>query len=275
MMAGGPCRHRHCAGARSRLGHESHHPRRAIGRALELAPIAGAVAVLLLGLYLTQQAISGTLRPLNRGPPVDELPDLGFELAGPAADVGEDGDGALEVLHRLVSPAGSPEQVGEVVLERGLAVAVALALTAQERLPDQGHRAIRLAAVGAHQGQRVERGDAEAGICGLGRCYHGLLEVRSGLAEVSPTAGEDAEDVLGPGDHRRCRARPPPAPGPPGPGRRHAPRHPADRRWRFGRRGSRTAGRHRREPRRRQRQRGSRPAPSRRASHGRARGRAR
>src|SRR5687767_4080755 len=58
--------------------------------------------------------------------PGDQLPDLRVGRAG-FADLGEDGDGLLEVVHGLGVVAGQVEEVGQVVVESGLAVAVALA----------------------------------------------------------------------------------------------------------------------------------------------------
>jgi hypothetical protein len=72
------------------------------------------------------------VQPFRRGRhsalalPADELPDLGQPRAFVAADVREQHDRALEVRQRVVGPPGGVMQVGQVVLERGLAMAVAL-----------------------------------------------------------------------------------------------------------------------------------------------------
>src|SRR4029453_17036859 len=53
--------------------------------------------------------------PGSGGLPGDELPDLGLERPGPA-DLGERGDGMLEVVHCLVLPSGGVELVRKVIL---------------------------------------------------------------------------------------------------------------------------------------------------------------
>src|SRR5512134_3984932 len=63
--------------------------------------------------------------PVATGSPGDELPDLGLEFTGPATNVGEQGDGPLEVLHGLLVTPGGMELVGQVVLDRGLEMALA------------------------------------------------------------------------------------------------------------------------------------------------------
>ncbi len=69
--------------------------------------------------------------------PLDQPPDAGLELLLVAADLGEDGDGPLQLLHRLVAAAGPVQDVGEVVAQRRLAVAVALGGAQLERLAEQ------------------------------------------------------------------------------------------------------------------------------------------
>src|SRR5262249_9079134 len=98
--------------------------------------------------------------------PADELPDLREAGALVAADVGEDGDGALEVLHRLLGATGLVEEVGEVVLERRLAVAVAQRDAERECLLREFERAWRIARLARDEREVVERRGARREVLG-------------------------------------------------------------------------------------------------------------
>lgn len=73
--------------------------------------------------------------------PLDELPDLGLARAA-LPDLREDRDRRLEALHRLVAAPGGVEEVGGVVGQRSLAVAVADGAAEGERLLRQLERPV-------------------------------------------------------------------------------------------------------------------------------------
>jgi hypothetical protein len=79
-----------------------------------------------LGCSLTPASGWGTVissRDLRCPSPLHQLPDLRLQFAF-LADLGEDLHGPLEVRHGLFSAAGGVQQVGEVVVQRRLAVTV-------------------------------------------------------------------------------------------------------------------------------------------------------
>src|SRR5215218_8282381 len=96
-----------------------------------------------------------------RPSPSRELPDLGLRLTL-CADLGEDGDRALELLHRLLGPVGGVKQIREVVVQRRLAVAVALGGAERQRRARELERALELTARAMSEREVVERGDARA-----------------------------------------------------------------------------------------------------------------
>jgi hypothetical protein len=131
----------------------------------------------------------------GRALPLDELPDL--RLHRPLlADLGEERDGQLQVLHRFLRAALLSQEIGEVVVQRSLAVAVSLLSAECEGRPRQGFRAREISFRARRQGEVVERRDAGA------RVAQGVRELDARL-EVVPCAGElpfalreDAEDVV-------------------------------------------------------------------------------
>ena len=80
------------------------------------------------------------------------------------ADLGEEGDRPFEVLHRFRLATLRVEEVREVVLERCLAVPIALALTARQRVAHQRLGSAEVPGIGLDQGERVERRDADPGV---------------------------------------------------------------------------------------------------------------
>src|SRR5581483_10824970 len=127
--------------------------------------------------------------------PLDELPDLRLGC-GVLADLRERRDGGLEPLHRLVAPAERLEEVGGVVLERGLTVAVADRDAQRERLLRQLERAIELAFGSEGEREVVERRGARDRVVFRGGEREALLELRSRFGVVAAAGGEDAEDVV-------------------------------------------------------------------------------
>ena len=57
--------------------------------------------------------------------PLRQLPDLWLGVTGAHADLSKYDDSLLEMCHRLFGPAGCMQQVGQVVVQRGFAMAVA------------------------------------------------------------------------------------------------------------------------------------------------------
>src|SRR5262245_3150016 len=96
--------------------------------------------------------------------PLDQLPDPRLDVAGLEADLGEDRDGAFEVCHRRVRLSGGVEQVGQVVVQRRLAVPIALRDAQRQRGLGQLQSARNIVAGATCQRQVVERRDANAGI---------------------------------------------------------------------------------------------------------------
>lgn len=60
--------------------------------------------------------------------PLDEFPNFRLQRAGVLADFGKDRDGLLQVFHRRLCLPGVVQQIGEIVVQRGLAMSVALRL---------------------------------------------------------------------------------------------------------------------------------------------------
>ena len=95
-------------------------------RATAFAPIpAGTVGILCAtGTYPDLTFHDGG--PITLGgadtSPGHQLPDLGLELAGATADLGEQRDRPVEVIHRLLGAAHRVELVGEIVLDGSLEV---------------------------------------------------------------------------------------------------------------------------------------------------------
>ena len=114
-----------------------------------------------------------------------------------AADLGEDRDGALELLHRLLGAAGGVEEVGEVVVEGGLAVAVALGRAELERRGGELEGAVELAAGAVGEREVVERGDAGARVGRGLREREAAVEVAERRGGVAGAGGEGAEEVVG------------------------------------------------------------------------------
>ena len=137
-----------------------------------------------------------------RSSPLDELPDLRLG-GGVLADLGEGRDGGLETRHRLVVAAERAEEIGGVVLERRLAVAVADRDAERERLLGQRERAVELALGAQREREVVERGGAGDGVVLLGREREAPLELCARLGVRAAAGGEDAEDV----ERLRERAR--------------------------------------------------------------------
>src|SRR5258708_7320583 len=95
------------------------------------------------------------------------------------------------MAHRVVLAAERAEAVGEVVVQRGGAMAVARRLALRERLLGERERVIELAGVLQREREIVERRDVRLAIAEL-------LRDRDARLEVCPRAGgaEDAEDVV-------------------------------------------------------------------------------
>ena len=88
------------------------------------------------------------------------------------------------------------EDVGAVVVQGGLAVAVAQLDSQRQCLLGQGQGLGQLTAVRAGQGQVVERGDAAARVGqGLGD-GQAAFEVRGRGGVIAPAARQDAQDVV-------------------------------------------------------------------------------
>ena len=83
--------------------------------------------------------------------PLDELPDLGLHRAL-LADLGEECDRPLEMRHRLVRATQRVQQVGQVVVERGLPVTVTVVQT-QELIRAQDPVTEVAFMLGAHKKQ--------------------------------------------------------------------------------------------------------------------------
>ena len=66
------------------------------------------------------------LRATRCGLPARELPDLRKAGTFVAADLGKGGHRSFEVNHRILGTPGRVMDVGEVVLERGFAMAIAV-----------------------------------------------------------------------------------------------------------------------------------------------------
>src|SRR3954451_8487302 len=90
--------------------------------------------------------------------PADELPDLGQAGRLVSTYFAEDRDSALHVGHGGVLVARGVEQVGQVVLERRLAVAVAVGGAQRERLLGPLERWLELTRITLHERQVVESG---------------------------------------------------------------------------------------------------------------------
>ena len=92
---------------------------------------------------------------------------------------------------------GGVEEVGEVVVQRGLAVAVALGRAELERGAGQLERRVELAARAVREREVVERGDAGAGVAGgLGE-GEAAAEVLERVGRGAAAGGEGAEQVVG------------------------------------------------------------------------------
>ena len=86
--------------------------------------------------------------------------------------------------------------VGEVVLERRLAVTVAGRDAQVEREPRQLTRLLQLAGVAPHEGEVVQRRGLRRVVAELTREHEAVLQMRRGAAEVCATPRQDAEQVV-------------------------------------------------------------------------------
>ena len=112
-----------------------------------------------------------------------------------AADLGEDGDRSLQLVHRGLGVTGRVEQVGQVVAQGGLPVAIALgthsARASGARQPER--RLGSPAALG--QGEVVQRG-ACAPRSPTSRRARAALELVAACRGPRPPRRQDAQDVV-------------------------------------------------------------------------------
>ena len=101
---------------------------------------------------------------------------------------------------RLLRAAGGVEQVGEVGVQGGFAVAVALRGAQRQRGRGELEGTVQVAGGAAGMGEVVERGDPRARVGqGLGQ-GEASLQVPTGAVRVAEAAGEDPQDVVGLGE---------------------------------------------------------------------------
>src|SRR5918992_1372847 len=96
-----------------------------------------------------------TVRGRVPGLPLHKLPDLRLQLAF-LTDLGEDGHSLREVAHGLLGAARGVEQVGQVVVQRRLAMTISYGDAHGERGPAPPERPTRVPAVSVGEGQVVE-----------------------------------------------------------------------------------------------------------------------
>ena len=132
--------------------------------------------------------------PARRGhcrvSPGGERPDARIALRRALADLGEQRDGPLEMVHRLVAAPGVVEQVGEVVLDGGLEVPVAdpparLDGAVAAARATASSTAPSAASASASAGRRRDR---RGRVRVVGRERQAPLEARRGRAGTSPRA---------------------------------------------------------------------------------------
>ena len=127
--------------------------------------------------------------------PADQLPDLGLRLVLPA-DLGEDLHGRLEVLHRLVRPAPGVHQVGQVVVQRPLAVPVAQPDAQGQRRPGEVGGRLEVTLRPPREREVVQRGDLQVRVAAPLGQRQALGQLRRGRAEVAVRGGEQAQQVV-------------------------------------------------------------------------------
>ena len=88
------------------------------------------------------------------------------------------------------------EQVGQVVVQRGLAMTVAHPLAQRQPFHSHGNRLLVLAACAADEGQVVERGAAHARIGQRLGARQAQRQMADSLVEVAVVPGQDAQDVV-------------------------------------------------------------------------------
>src|SRR3954449_12812357 len=118
--------------------------------------------------------------PLAQASPADELPDLGQASCLVGADFAEDRDGALHVSHGGLLVARGVEEIGQVVLERGLAVAVPARATERKRLFGQLERGLQPARVALDEREVVQSRRLCRWIAELARQLEAELELLAG-----------------------------------------------------------------------------------------------
>src|SRR5262249_19471530 len=134
---------------------------------------------------------------MSRRSPVAKLPDLWLDGAGLDTNLGVDANGLLQVRHRGVAVALGMQQVGQVVVERRLAVAVTLGGT--ERKGCFGERAglVRVPTRCMYEREVVQRSNAGTWIVqvlGIGKA---ALQVVQRLLLPALVTGEHTEDTVG------------------------------------------------------------------------------
>ena len=151
--------------------------------------------------------------------PLHELPDLGFERAGSASDLGEKATARLRCSIASSGRSVDVEQVGQVVLERRLAVTVALSLATFEGIPGQldrplcgrprsaTTRASVLRAAIRTPGSATVPGAARASVSAASTTAIARSRSARAVARSPRVAGQDPEQVERTGNNRRVAGR--------------------------------------------------------------------
>src|SRR4051794_19054581 len=131
-----------------------------------------------------------TREPFTRAAylPLDQLPHFGLHAAVAVSDLCEERDGELQVLHRLRLAPLAMEEVGEIVVEGRLAMAVALLGAELERPGRVLDGGVRLAGSPACEREVVQRGDEHASV-------GERLGQLDAAFEMAARPGQHAEDV--------------------------------------------------------------------------------
>lgn len=128
--------------------------------------------------------------------PLCQLPNLRLPVGAEFADVGVEGGGLFEVVHGGGVLPGGVVEVGEVVVEGGLAVAVALGLAEGEGGLQGGDAGRKTAVFPIHQPQIIQRRNPCRGVGQRFRQGQAVVKVRLRCGKIGLVARQRAQQVV-------------------------------------------------------------------------------
>src|SRR5579883_1615656 len=128
--------------------------------------------------------------------PLDQLPDLRAHGAGLDIDVGVDARGEFELVHGFVCSARFVKEVGQIAMQRGLAMAIAPGATEREGRFSEGDGLLDLSARFVGKGQVVERGGTNPAVLQLFSQSQAALEVEARDFSLFTAVGENTKHIV-------------------------------------------------------------------------------